>query len=172
MSQNLFSYPQVDHQSYISAFPFPHAVIRGGWDEDKLCLCKEELTGFDDWDGQKDFYGAQLKQYCSNMEKLPESVKCIIYEASSPRFLRWLEDLTGEVGLIPDPYLEGGGVHRIKPGGFLKVHADFNWNGRLKLYRRLNVLIYINPGWKEEWGGCSDCGVRICSQNASLCCHH
>ncbi len=38
-------------------------------------------------------------------------------------------------------------------GGFLKVHADFNWHPKLKLDRRLNVLIYLNRDWKDEYGG-------------------
>ena len=33
------------------------------------------------------------------------------------------------------------------------MHADFNWHHRLKLYRRLNLLIYLNKGWQEDWGG-------------------
>jgi Rps23 Pro-64 3,4-dihydroxylase Tpa1-like proline 4-hydroxylase len=37
----------------------------------------------------------------------------------------------------------GGGMHRIKPGGYLDVHVDFNRHddGR---YRRINVLVYLN----------------------------
>jgi Rps23 Pro-64 3,4-dihydroxylase Tpa1-like proline 4-hydroxylase len=44
-------------------------------------------------------------------------------------------------------------MHQIARGGFLKVHIDFNWYPRLKLERRLNVLIYLNENWKEEYGG-------------------
>ena len=68
-------------------------------------------------------------------------------------FLEFLESLTGIDGLIPDPYYEGGGLHPIVPGGFLKVHADFNWHKDLKLDRRLNVIVYLNRNWKEEYGG-------------------
>ena len=67
--------------------------------------------------------------------------------------MKQLEDLTGEVGLIPDPYLLGGGIHSTVNQGFLKMHADFNWHTHLKLYRRLNLLIYLNKDWDESWGG-------------------
>src|SRR5438034_178076 len=43
-------------------------------------------------------------------------------------------------------------VH-AEPGGFLKVHVDFNVHPKLKLDRRLNMLIYLNKEWREEWGG-------------------
>ena len=67
--------------------------------------------------------------------------------------LLFLEALTGIEGLIPDPYFGGGGLHQIEPGGFLKIHADFNVHPKLKLDRRLNMLIYLNRDWREEYGG-------------------
>jgi len=41
-------------------------------------------------------------------------------------------------------------------GGRLDVHVDFNFNEELGLYRRLNVLVYFNKDWKEEYGGYLD----------------
>jgi hypothetical protein len=38
-------------------------------------------------------------------------------------------------------------------GGHLKVHADFNRHPKTELERRLNVLIYLNRDWKDEYGG-------------------
>jgi Rps23 Pro-64 3,4-dihydroxylase Tpa1-like proline 4-hydroxylase len=68
-------------------------------------------------------------------------------------FIDFLETLTGITGLLPDPHLWGGGLHQIQRGGFLKVHADFNRHERLDLDRRLNLLVYLNKDWKEEYGG-------------------
>jgi Rps23 Pro-64 3,4-dihydroxylase Tpa1-like proline 4-hydroxylase len=67
--------------------------------------------------------------------------------------LNFLEILTGIKGVIPDPYYVGGGLHQIKPGGNLEVHADFNLHTKLKLDRRINVLVYMNKDWHEEYGG-------------------
>jgi Rps23 Pro-64 3,4-dihydroxylase Tpa1-like proline 4-hydroxylase len=67
--------------------------------------------------------------------------------------LLWLEALTGIEGLIPAPYFGGGGLHQIEPGGFLKIHADFNVHPKLKLDRRLNMLVYLNKDWRDEYGG-------------------
>src|ERR1041385_9291271 len=72
---------------------------------------------------------------------------------NSFEMLLWLEALTGIEGLIPDPYFGGGGLHQIEPGGFLKIHADFNVHPKLHLDRRLNMLIYMNRDWREEYGG-------------------
>lgn len=88
---------------------------------------------------------------------------------NGPEFIQQLESMTGIMGLIPDPYFRGGGYHMIEPGGFLDIHADFNIHPKLKLWRRLNVLIYLTPNWQKEWGGdlelwnkdMTECKVRI-----------
>ena len=148
-----FSYPPPGQLGYPDASPFPHVVLRNAWNPELLDACKAEIGRFDDWDGEKDFYGSKKKRYCGDIERLPPSVRRVIHEASSPAFIRWLIELTGEPALLPDPYLEGGGIHQIVAGGFLKVHADFNWNEQMHLFRRLNVLIYLNRDWNVAWGG-------------------
>jgi Rps23 Pro-64 3,4-dihydroxylase Tpa1-like proline 4-hydroxylase len=77
----------------------------------------------------------------------------LLAELNSATFIDFLERLTGIAGLIPDPHFEGGGLHQIERGGHLKVHADFNRHPRTGLERRLNVLIYLNRDWKDEYGG-------------------
>ena len=89
---------------------------------------------------------------------------------NSEPFLEFLQILTGiQEPLISDPYFVGAGQHEIKKGGLLKVHADFNKHPTLHLDRRINVLVYLNKDWKEEYGGCfelwnedmSKCGKKI-----------
>ncbi|MFM8411426.1 MAG: 2OG-Fe(II) oxygenase, partial [Alphaproteobacteria bacterium] len=63
-----------------------------------------------------------------------------------------------------DPWFDGGGLHETLPGGFLDVHADFNFHGAWFLDRRLNVLVYLNHGWREEWGGCLELWDRDLSR--------
>lgn len=148
-----YTYPDPDANDYATIDPFPHIVVKDAWDVQLLLSCKREISHFSSWDGEKDFYGSKKKRFCGNIEVLPSAVVRLIHEAGSPSFLRWLEKLTGEPSLLPDPYLEGAGIHQIVTGGFLKVHADFNWNRQLNLYRRLNVLIYLNDNWNPAWGG-------------------
>lgn len=74
----------------------------------------------------------------------------------SSHALKWLEELTGISGLIPDPHLIGAGYSKIFHGDVLKVHTDFNWNDTLKLHRACSLIIYLTPDWKPEWGGALD----------------
>jgi Rps23 Pro-64 3,4-dihydroxylase Tpa1-like proline 4-hydroxylase len=87
------------------------------------------------------------------VEKLPPSIREVLYFLNSRPMIQFLEVLTGIDGIIPDPYFTGGGLHQIKPGGKLEVHVDFNRHAKLKLDRRINVLVYLNTDWKEEYGG-------------------
>jgi Rps23 Pro-64 3,4-dihydroxylase Tpa1-like proline 4-hydroxylase len=87
------------------------------------------------------------------VERLPSSVRDVLYFLNSRPMIQFLEALTGIQGVIPDPYYVGGGLHQIKRGGKLGVHADFNYHTKLKLDRRINLLIYMNKDWKEEYGG-------------------
>ena len=87
------------------------------------------------------------------VEKLPQADRDVLYFLNSRPMLQFLEVLTGIQNVIPDPYYVGGGLHQIKRGGKLGVHADFNYHTKLKLDRRINVLIYLNKDWKEEFGG-------------------
>jgi len=62
--------------------------------------------------------------------------------------------LTGIPDLLADPSLEGGGMHQTESGGFLNVHADFTMHHHQKQWhRRVNLILYLNPGWQKEWGG-------------------
>lgn len=87
------------------------------------------------------------------VEYLPPSVRNVLFFLNSRPVIKFLEVLTGISGVIPDPYYLGGGLHQIVPGGKLAIHADFNRHEQLRLDRRINLLIYLNKDWKEEYGG-------------------
>jgi Rps23 Pro-64 3,4-dihydroxylase Tpa1-like proline 4-hydroxylase len=88
-----------------------------------------------------------------NPDRMPSYSKAVFYALNSRPFIQFLENMSGIKGLIPDPYFGGGGIHRTNTTGFLGIHADFNHHQIMNLERRLNVLIYLNPDWKPEYGG-------------------
>ena len=53
-----------------------------------------------------------------------------------------------------DPTLHGGGVHVTGVGGRLGCHLDYDRHPHLPEKRRaLNLIAFLNPEWREEWGG-------------------
>src|SRR5262249_40047948 len=82
-----------------------------------------------------------------------EPLDRLIYELNSGPVVSWLEELTGIENLIPDAQLLGGGLHSSGPGGHLSPHTDFHVGKNAALYRRINLLIYFNDGWRPDNNG-------------------
>lgn len=72
---------------------------------------------------------------------------------NSSDFIDQLKSLSGLGSLICDPVLRGGGLHMIGKGGKLDVHEDFNLHKDLRALRKLNLILYLNKDWQEDWGG-------------------
>jgi hypothetical protein len=145
--------PAEYRDAYVNASPFPHIQIENVFPESVLNDVLEEFPGPKgiDWIEFDDPRQKKLGFRVDN-EIGDKTLRFLHYLNSAP-FVQFLEELTGIKGLIPDPYYEGGGLHQILPGGFLKIHADFNWHYKLKLHRRINVLVYLNKDWEESFGG-------------------
>lgn len=142
-----------NHNNYVNANPFPNCYIDDFFNEK---LLEEVLNEFPDLSKIADhnFGNSNEKKLATKGEyKLGPKAKEFIRFLNSHPFLDFLSSLTGIQNLIPDPELAGGGYHEIKRGGYLKVHADFNKHPKTKLDRRINVLVYLNREWKEEYGG-------------------
>ncbi len=140
--------------AFCSAAPFPHVVLDRLFADEAL---EEILAVFPPpRDERWQRFDNPLEKKLGNLDHLLETDPAILrflLAMNAPPMLEFLERLTGIDGLVPDPYFGGGGLHQIVRGGFLKVHADFNWHPKLKLDRRLNMLVYLNKDWREEYGG-------------------
>jgi Rps23 Pro-64 3,4-dihydroxylase Tpa1-like proline 4-hydroxylase len=150
--------------AYRTAEPFPHIVI------DDLLPPELLQTAVNDFPGPRDLrwieYDREHEQKLAfpSAEKLPASLRDLLFFLNSAAVLEFLETLTGISGLLPDPYFVGGGLHQIERGGHLGVHADFNKYERFDLDRRLNLLLYLNQDWPEEFGGHLELWDRTMSQ--------
>ena len=136
-----------------SAVPFPHVVIDDFLPEDCAELLLSEFPRPDQirW---REYKNAKELKLASEQETFfGPFTRRLLYEFNSAVFLDFLKNLTGVEQLISDPYFRGGGLHQIEPGGLLKIHIDFNKHSFLNLERRLNLLLYLNKDWKEEYGG-------------------
>ncbi len=66
-------------------------------------------------------------------------------------------DLIGEIcninTLIPDENLYAGGISMMGNKQFLNPHLDNSHDKDRECWRVLNLLFYVTPNWKEEYGG-------------------
>ena len=148
--------PRALADDYQTASPYPHIVMNNFI---KQSVLDKVLDEFPDLSTQESltikFDNKNEKKFAGKgMGILSPSALHLTSYLNSDLFLNYLNVITGiEEPLISDPYLAGGGYHEIKRGGLLKVHADFNNHPKLNLDRRLNLLIYLNKEWSDDWGG-------------------
>lgn len=140
-------------ERYNGADPFPHIVLDDFVMPSALDMCLEGFPQEQSRDSQSFDRDQERFKTSHNPDHLSSSITALFHAFNSRPFLDFLEGLTGIEGLIPDPHFIGGGFHEIRQGGHLSVHADFNHHRILNLERRINLLIYLNKDWKEEYGG-------------------
>jgi len=141
-----------NYQGYSVAKPFPHLMIDN--------FFHPEVLGklLDDWPEPSEMGlevhddGTFSKQKYRFGPRTPYS-KLFLNCFSEPEFLEALEVVTEIENLIPDPYHMGAAFHFTSSGGKLAIHADFNKHHKFELDRRLNILVYLNQNWQEEYGG-------------------
>lgn len=140
-------------ERYRSARPFPHVVIDDFLPRPLIDMCVAEFDR-SRHDGQIVYDRTQerlKREY--KPDELSPAPRALFYAFNARPFITVLENITGIDGLIPDPYYLGAGFHEIHQGGHLSVHADFNHHKQMNVERRINVLIYLNDGWRDEYGG-------------------
>jgi hypothetical protein len=143
-----------DAASFSSAAPFKHIVF----DDILRPGCEQLMSGtfpgreWPGWDNSDHQY-QRSKSSCSSVHKMPFPLDRVVMELNSGEVVRWLEKLTGINNLLPDPHLEGGGLHTSFEGGYLIPHTDFHRTPLENYFRRLNLLLYLNENWKSENGG-------------------
>lgn len=90
------------------------------------------------------------------IEKIAEPLSVLRDEMLSDRFQRLLSHVVG-FEVFVDPTFTGGGLHQGGEGSFLEMHADFTRHPvKREWIRELNILLYLNPDYCPEWGGCLD----------------
>jgi hypothetical protein len=89
----------------------------------------------------------------SGMQSYGPATVALFTFLKSPVMMHFLEKMSGIYGLIADDMHAGSGLHQTLPGGLLGLHSDFNKHKVTGLHRRVNMFVYLNPDWKESYGG-------------------
>lgn len=142
-------------KKYQNNNPFPSIYFDNFFDKTFLSDVLKEFPDLSKQDDTIKFNNKNEVKFAGKGEKsFGPKTRILMHYLNSEPFLQFLQELTGiKEPLLGDPYFEGGGLHEIKKGGVLKIHADFNKHSLTNLDRRINVLIYLNKNWKEDYGG-------------------
>jgi Rps23 Pro-64 3,4-dihydroxylase Tpa1-like proline 4-hydroxylase len=141
-------------RQFREAQPYPHVHLKQFLDPDVAGEMASEFPDMatDAWTRYK--HQNENKLGLAKRSLFPPMLGEVVDELNSEAFVHWLSQLTGIPGLLPDAMLEGGGLHQSGTGGFLNVHTDFSNHHYHKHWRRqVNLILYLNPNWHEQWGG-------------------
>lgn len=145
---------QLKEKLILNTDPFPHIINHNMLPIEIVQKAEKEFLQFDNrlHDTGAYRYG-NLKRHFSNFKKMPSVVREIISFFYSKDFIEVLEEKFKIKNIIPDWKLWGGGMHVSKKGGHLTIHSDFLYQRITNTKRVLNLLLYLNSDWKENWGG-------------------
>jgi hypothetical protein len=170
-TMNLIDFERLDqvaeerHAFYASAAPFPHVVIDDFLPQD---VAEQLLRDFDaTHDGWKHYnHFNERKLALTDLPQMPAHTQALIEALQSERATSFIGTLSGIEGLIPDPDLEGAGMHLVRRDGFLNIHTDFLTHTKKPTWaRRINLLIYLNKDWEPGWNG----DLELWSGDMSTC---
>jgi len=178
INRDILAIPELLSSNYVNAHPYPYIVFDNFLQYGAAGSVCFEMEGYNNWSTDETDHVAdhqQNKFYTPHSLDLDDRQKfrdlapvtnMVLDYMYSPEALSFLERLTGIKNLKGDPELLGGGVHKITRGGRLGIHADFNRHFRSNLWRRINVLIYLNQYWDSSWGG----DLELWSKDLKQCC--
>jgi Rps23 Pro-64 3,4-dihydroxylase Tpa1-like proline 4-hydroxylase len=153
--------------------PVPNFMIDNFLEED---FANQVLAAFPSFEDALKFgksfsaVNEQKKVQVNDSKLFAEPIAKLNEALASPEFLDLLSYVFDIPCLLPDEQLVGGGIHQTGPRGHLDVHVDFNYIKDRELHRRLNILIYFNKDWHQEWGGnieLWDKDVKVCEHSYS-----
>ncbi|MBL1321894.1 MAG: 2OG-Fe(II) oxygenase [Methylophaga sp.] len=146
-------------KTFLEMEPYPHFCIDNFLEEEFANEVYESFPAYQEAQKLgKEFSAVNEKKkiQITDSSKFPAAIKKLNDLLSSQEYVDMWSELTGVPNLLADAGLVGGGIHETNSGGHLDVHVDFNFNEENQSYRRLNILIYFNKDWKEEYGGYLD----------------
>jgi hypothetical protein len=152
---SLIELGEKEHETYVAGTPFPHIVIDEFFEPKSMDDVLIEVDAVDRSKRYAKFLDRETghNKFAFYPDAVGPHTARLVQCLNSGPFLAYLEKLTGIAHLIADPSYFGGGLHWIENGGYLEVHADFNHLKKYNLARRINLLLYLNKEWQDQYNG-------------------
>lgn len=153
INKTIFNDINILANQFKDADPFKHVVIDNFLEDqfiDHLC---SDFPPFDENKALNEFGKVGPKCVNTDLGGISPFYRSFYEYISSREFLDVIETISGIDNLVMDERMYGGGTHENISGAELDVHVDFNYDTVTGFHRRLNLLLYLNEDWNEEWGG-------------------
>ena len=134
-----------------TAIPFPHVVIDNFLNEsvaDELLKDFPEISAMH----RSNHFLFTNKYESSLWRKISDSFCLLNEELLSNKFQLFTSEIFGDALFMDSNFY--GDIHQGVNKSFLDMHTDFNLHPYHKTWQhRLNVIIYLNKNWKQEYAG-------------------
>lgn len=135
-----------------AAQPFPLVVVDEFLVPELADALLEEFPSPEAMPRSRDYVFGK-KRELSSVESSGPAGRALWQALTGPTFAEFLSTLDGQE-LFVDPAFHGGGFHQGVDGSYLDLHVDFNVHPLHDDWlRTINVLLYLNPGWRPDYGG-------------------
>jgi Rps23 Pro-64 3,4-dihydroxylase Tpa1-like proline 4-hydroxylase len=138
---------------FASAQPFRHVVIDDFVDPHYCRELQAAFPSFDSGRARNELGEIGRKAVFPDLAALGPAYARFDRLLRGKAFRTWLGAVSGIPSLIYDPAYVGGGTHENLDGQDLDPHIDFNYHPATGMHRRLNLILFLNPEWQEDWGG-------------------
>lgn len=139
-----------------STSPYKHLVVDNFLPDNLAHSCLDSFPALNSslWEHENDCdIEVKSRTVWGSEFDVPENIIDAVRVLNSAPILKAFSEVFNIPKLIADSYFTGGGLNVTQTGGLLDVHVDGNYHDATGLNRRMNALIYLNPGWEESWGG-------------------
>jgi len=136
--------------------PFRHVVIDDFLDADFAARLLTQFPAFERGNARNEAGGLGGKSTIERVRALGDAYARLDALVRTREFLDFVGRITGIDDLLYDPHYFGGGTHENRDGQDLDPHIDFNRHPFEPWHRRLNLIVYLNHEWQDDWGGSLD----------------
>ena len=138
------------------SYPFKHIVVDDFLTTKLADVCLTNFPKLEDdcWEHVNDEeIEVKSRTTWTSEFDIPDGIINAVRIMNSAVFLKEISEKLNIPQLLPDPYFTGGGLNVTRQSGLLDVHIDGNYHDASGLNRRVNAILYLNPGWSDSWGG-------------------
>jgi hypothetical protein len=165
-------------EGFRSASPFSHVQIDGFFSEEFAAIVNQyfPVPGPDQSSWRESGYcvydnpiEGKLAIDKRGLEALPapggDEMRRIFELFQSEEFVTLMRAVTSMPELEIDEHLHGAGLHYHPTGSRLAMHLDYSIHPLTGKERRVNLIVYMNPNWNEDWNG----GLELWHSGMSRC---
>lgn len=142
------------HDEFVNAQPYEHVIIPNFFTED---VANQLVASFPDPKDEtfpwKHYDNPIEQKYTLNEFASLPCHRNVFDCLQSSTVVDYISHVTGIKQLESDPFFHGAGIHAYPREGKLDMHLDYSIHPITKKERRVNLIVYLNKDWKNEYGG-------------------